>query len=344
MKKQIKLTAKLINELTGLYCKKHAAKLAEIYNQLEPQNDWQIKHEKTEMFFGRQSAWNFKTKEYDLIIEGDKTEAINFTVNHSNGAFSFLVPEKIAHYFYTLFGIAFEKTETEKGKKIQLACDIKKQIKKASKFQVDAKEMRPALEGVLIEIEAGLLSVTATNAHILYKSNSVKCDTKKDYSFHIKGSFEGLNEVTEIEILTNGLNLGGKFFEFSEAKFPNYKAVIPAYKEQMIFEPKKLINTLKSLKGMQNRASHTVSIYFNGTIQVSATDFDFANEAKVYTPYISKSFKDCEIGFNSKLLMQSLATFEDKEISLKTDGVPNKAVTIHGQNEMVLCMPQLLNA
>jgi len=288
---------------------------------------------------------NVSSQKIEVEIFGEKNTETQFHVKHSAGACTFCVPNALADTFNVLLGIDVEAKEVTKGMIIYLSSDISAILNKASKFSKKDGLYRPALEGVLIEIESGSLSIIATDGHLLYKSKKyINTSThKKDYLFHIKGNFTSLPECTSIEVLKNGLNIGGRMFEFSEAKFPNYNAVIPEYSGEMIFEPKKLVSTLKSVSAMANKVTRTVGIYFNGCIQVSAEDIDFANDCVVKMPYKSKTFEDCEIGFNSKLLIKSLSVFKDKEVTLKTEGVPNKAVTLHGANEMILCMPQILN-
>lgn len=320
-----KLIVKEVIELTQMP-KIRAGRIVEIYNTL-----------------ALMKCLKASSQKIEVEIFGEKNMETQFHVKHSAGACTFCVPNELADTFNVLLGIDVEAKETEKGMIINLSSDISKLLNTASKFS--EKDYRPALEGVLIEIESGSLSIIATDGHVLYKSTKYinTSSHKKDYLFHIKGNFTSLSECTSIEVLKYGLKIGGREFVFSEAKFPNYKVVIPEYSGAMTFEPKQLISTLKSVSAMANKVTHKVGIYFNGCIQVSAEDIDFGNDCTAKMPYKSKTFEDCEIGFNSKLLIKSLSVFKDKLVTLKTEGVPNKAVTLHGANEIVLCMPQILN-
>lgn len=323
MKTKNRMTAKSVTEITGLVNKNYAAKIADIYNMLNPASDWVIEYTKVEE-----------------EIESEKIYVVKFKVTHPTGSYSFTVPEKIALNFYTLFGISTD-SEQKKGEIINVSQDVSAFIKKARKFS-GKDPYRSALDGILIEIEGGKLSVIATDSYILYKSKAVNCDTKKQHSLHINGGFENLGPVESIEVFEHGVNMGGKSFHFVDTKFPNYKAVIPEYSGEMVVDPKKLINTLKPLKAVQNKYTHGISMYLNGNIQIKAEDLDWSNEAKVWMPYVSKTFKDCEIGFNSKFLLSSLSVFKDKTIKIKTEGEPSKPVVLQGENEIVLCMPHLL--
>jgi DNA polymerase III sliding clamp (beta) subunit (PCNA family) len=324
MKTKTKLSAKAISELSGIP-KNYAAKIAEIYNSLTPSPYWQI-----------------TTEEAEAEVQNEKIKGTRFKVCHAHGSFSVFVPEKIAPYFFELFGISILNTEQQPSEVINLSQDLCKIIKKAAKF-TGKDDFRPVLSGIFIEIEGGQISVTATDANTLYKSKPVNCDSDKKHAFIITGSFEGLGTVDSIEVCSDGVKLAGRHFAYVNKKYPNYKAVLPEYSGEMTFERKVVANTLKTLKSMQSRYAHTVVIYFNGCIQMTASDLDFENNATVKTPYKSKTFKDCEIGFNSKFLQKSLGAFQDNVVKLKTDGDPSKAVILDGVSEFVLCMPQILN-
>jgi hypothetical protein len=342
MKKTTKLTASMVNELTGLQCKKHAAKLADIYKIIDITQILDVKTEICSINFGQQLAWNNRLETYEIRTEGQKCDGIKYTVTTKTGGYSFAVPYKITSFFNDVLNINYTKEIEPQGRVITLSENISDQVKKASKFAASANDLRSNLQGILIEINQNKLSIIGCNGHILYTSIPINCNSDKTEALHITGNFTNLSEINTIEIFDTYVKLGKKEFAIYDVKFPNYKSVIPTYKKQMSFDPKSLINGLKSIKGALNKSTKLVSLYLNGSVQLSAIDDYFENSASIKIPYKYKQFNDCTIGFDANYLTTSLSVFKDSHIKLKTDGAPDKGVILQGLTESVLIMPRML--
>lgn len=339
-----KITQKAILEMMPELPKINAAKLADIYNFIDPNAGWKVDTEKKEIVIGQLSEDKYLRGKWERVIicQGQKIQGYKFTLACDSSCYSFEVPEAIAPVFFDKLNLQFEKPAIKRsGHIIEFSQDISHHLKNASKF-AGTDELREVLTAVLIDIEGGRASIVSTDGHALYNSNSITCSEKTNKQILIGGNFANLGTVNEIEITTDGVYINGKEFRLIPGKFPNYKAVIPAYNGEMIFETKSLIQSIKGLKSALNKTTNLMSLYLNGSILAKAEDVDFENSCELITKYKSKTFPDCEIGFDAKLLLKSLSVFKEKELSFKTEGEVNRGVILKGSESFVLCMPRVL--
>ena len=139
--------------------------------------------------------------------------------------------------------------------------------------------------------------------------------------------------------LFNGLKVGS----YSDMKFPNYKVVIPEYKTKMQFNRKQMISSVETVSKAANKTTKQVNFHLNGNIQLSSQDVDFGYENSLNMPYISKDFKDTDIAFNGRFMIEALKTFNSTEISMYSEGIPTKASIFTDGSDNVLLMPLMMN-
>lgn len=279
-----------------------------------------------------------------------------FTIETKTGSYKISVP--IANDFYDAFFALLPgpKVETIDNSicdlLINLPIDCFNDFKKALLFAAKS-DFRPQLTGVLIDMQNNELNIVATDAHKLYKSETYLTDHSEPLQILInandlknilasKNKFISIEcyfkpETTEIDFcIANGVK-----FNPMEEKFPNYNAVLPEYETFMEFDKKEFVNKVSIAKLSANKTTKQVNFHLNGSIAISASDFDFNNGANLDMPYISKNFIDTDISFNGSFLLDCLKAFESKTVKLFTEGSATRGVLI-GSNECkstVLLMP-----
>ncbi|MEX0813852.1 MAG: DNA polymerase III subunit beta [Chitinophagales bacterium] len=230
-------------------------------------------------------------------------------------------------------------------------------------FAVSNDDLRPAMTGVLVQLDEDGITFVATDAHKLVRYR--RLDTKSDES----GSFivprKALNLLknalpnNEDAVVDVSYNNSNGFFSFEniklicrliDAKFPDYNAVIPTNNESLLtIGRKELQDSLKRIVIFSNKTTNQVMMRIAGSdLQVSAQDLDFSNEAN---ERLTCNFKgeDMEIGFNAKFLAEMLGILESDEINLELGGPTRAGILLPAEKDdneelMMLVMPVMLNS
>lgn len=368
-----------INQPKSKQTTAHAAQLANIYKllkEIKPDING-IELQDTVLYFGRETEtkWlysgDLRTSRTIINNKGTELPAKQFCITTTyGGSYKFTVPVDNSFFVAvcTLLGINAEfispvpAAALDVKESIFVEAGVIDAINKAAKFVLKADKSwdRPGLQGVLLEISGGFLTVVGCDAHRLYKSAPFKCNgmdqqiiikpglgkllqPKNSNSIEIQ-TISGLNEYNKPVI--SSVSINQTIFETIDAKYPDYAAVIPNYDQFMEFETKEFINQVKKVLPAANKTTNQIVFHLNGSINLKTQDLDFGNEMQSDMRYISKDFKDTDIGFNGKYLLTSLSAFKSDKLRMYSAGNPNRAAifTEDQQKEIVLLMPVMLNA
>lgn len=375
---QINQILAAINQPKNKQTTAHAAQLANIYKllkEIKPDING-IELQDTVLLFGRETEEirvNYWNNEFKLIVHNKGTElpAKQFCITTTyGGSYKFTVPTGNAFFVAvcTLLNINSEficppSAPVEYVKEsIFVDAGVIDAINKAAKFvlKTDKSWDRPGLQGVLLEISGGFLTVVGCDAHRLYKSAPFKCNGT-DQQIIIKPGLgkllqpkntnsieiQVLSEIKEGKAVIPAVSINQTIFEIIDAKYPDYAAVIPEYDQFMEFETKEFINQVKKVLPAANKTTKQVVFHLNGSINLKTQDLDFGNEMQSDMPYISKNFPDMDMGLRGKQLISCLAAFSGVDkVRMYSAGNPNRAAifTADQQKEIVLLMPVMLNA
>ncbi|HUM51954.1 MAG TPA: DNA polymerase III subunit beta [Chitinophagales bacterium] len=227
-------------------------------------------------------------------------------------------------------------------------------------FAVSNDELRPAMTGVLFQLNENGITFVATDAHKLVKYNRNDI-VGGNASFIVpKKALNLLKAVVpnnEIEVAVQ-FNKSNAFFTFDniklicrliDAKYPDYNAVIPKENPNLLTVLKDdLYASLRRTSIFSNKTTHQVVLKMAGSeLAVSAQDLDFSNEAaeKINCDYKGNAM---EIGFNAKFLLEMLAALDSNEINIELS-TPNRAGIIRptekdeAEDLLMLVMPVMLN-
>jgi DNA polymerase-3 subunit beta len=228
-------------------------------------------------------------------------------------------------------------------------------------FAVSTDELRPAMTGIFVQLNAGNITFVATDGHRLlrYRRNDVSAGESTSIIIPRK-AFNLLKstlpaEPTSVKVEFNNSNA---FFSFDnirmicrliDERFPDYENVIPQHNpNKLLIDRYDLLSSVKRISIYSNKTTHQVRLKITGSeLVISAEDLDFSNEA---SERLSCQYEgeDMEIGFNAKFLIEMLNNMDSDEVNLELS-TPNRAGllmpagTDENEDILMLVMPVMLN-
>lgn len=343
----------------------HCSKLSAIYSLFKEIHadilTAEIVEQNVAFYIGKtsESKWENRQLVKHVLTAGYKVTGNKIKVTTKRGEYVLSLPTDNSFYsaVCTVIGLPFMEVAKENTsaptKTVLVECGLFEAIKKAAKF-VSKDNLRPAMTGVCLHFENDTLQVVATNAHYLYMSRKFECVSTDNNTFEIIISPESLQQFAKlkdseltgtIDILPdNKAVINGVNVSLIDARFPDYKCVVPEYKDAMEFDRAKMIAAIKKVAVYANKSTSHVSFHLNGKVELSAQDIDFSFEGTAELPYISKTFPDMDIAFNGKLMNECLGVFKDKELKMYSNGSSTKAAIFTNGTDSALLMPLMLNS
>ena len=232
----------------------------------------------------------------------------------------------------------------------------------SSLFAVSTDTLRPAMTGVYFEMEPDAMSFVATDAHRLVQLRRTDVTTPTKTGFVVpKKPLQQLRSTlpaddTQLElsynashlfVTSNNLSLSCRLID---AKFPDYKAVIPTdnpYK--LIVNRTDFISALRRLSIFANKTTNQVVLEINGnSLQMSAQDVDFSFEGKE-TLSCQYSGEDMKIAFNAKLMVEMVGNLEGEDLQLDLStptraGIFRPVEKTDNEDVLMLLMPLMVGA
>ncbi len=229
-------------------------------------------------------------------------------------------------------------------------------------FAVSSDDLRPAMTGVYFEMDKKGLQFVATDAHRLvrYKRKDVTCP-KNDSLIVPKKPLNLLKAALPVneDELTVSYNSNHLFVKHGttqmscrliDARFPDYKVVIPADNPYKLTVNKSdFQSALRRVSVFSNKSTNQVVLNISGSeLQLAAQDVDFSFEGNERMK-CSYDGEDLAIAFNAKFLIEMLNAAESDDVVVELS-TPTKAGIIkpteQDENEemLMLVMPLMLNS
>lgn len=228
-------------------------------------------------------------------------------------------------------------------------------------FAVSSDEMKPAMNGIYVNLSNGKTNFVATDSHRLVRYRYDGTEGNSNSSIIIPGkAFEQLKNALpsspqEIQLEFNDTNV---FFSFANIKmvsrliderFPDYENVIPTSNDKnLTIDRLQLLSSLKRISIYANKTSQQIRFKLeNNNLLISAEDVDFSNEAKENLP-CDYDGEALEIGFNGKFLMEMLSNLNCDSVHFEFSE-PNRAAlmypheAVENEDILMLVMPVMLN-
>lgn len=282
-------------------------------------------------------------------------DTLGVVINSENGKFS-IVGQKGSD-FPQLPTIKDDKKSAFKVQSEVLLSGITKTL-----FATADDELRPVMNGILIELTTEKMTYVASDAHKLvrYQRTDVKADADSLFILPRKPASLLKNilprEGNEVVIEFDEKNA---FFVLSEYKmvcrlvegnYPSYNSVIPTNNpNKFTIDRIEFLNTLKRVSVFSNQASNLIKLQLTGNqLTVSAQDIDFSISAyeRLNCQYEGE---DMEIGFKSTFLMEILSNLSTRDIVMELSD-PTRAGLIlpsapekEEEDVLMLLMPMMIS-
>ncbi|RPD50889.1 MULTISPECIES: DNA polymerase III subunit beta [Chitinophagaceae] len=228
-------------------------------------------------------------------------------------------------------------------------------------FAVSNDDLRPAMTGVFFELNKEYIQFVATDAHRLvrYKRTDVSCPRpdsfivpKKPLNL-LKSALPDNEDELTISYNPNHLFVVHGTTQMScrliDARFPDYKVVIPAdnpYK--LVLEKSLFQSALRRVSVFSNKSTNQVALNISGSeLQLAAQDVDFSFEGneRMQCQYDGENLT---IAFNARFLIEMLNAADGSEVRIELS-TPTKAGILkpmeqeEGEDLLMLVMPLMLN-
>jgi DNA polymerase III subunit beta len=228
-------------------------------------------------------------------------------------------------------------------------------------FAVSNDDLRPAMTGVYFELGKKGVQFVATDAHRLVRYKRLDATAPNDDSFIVpkkplnllKGSLTATDETITLSYNSNHLFVTSgntqMICRLIDARFPDYKVVIPADNPyHMTVNKADFQNALRRVSVFSNKSTNQVALTISGSeLQLASQDVDFSFEGneRMNCQY---NGEDLSIAFNAKFLIEMLSAADTADVRLELS-TPTKAGLIKptevDENEemLMLVMPLMLN-
>ncbi|HTD94122.1 MAG TPA: DNA polymerase III subunit beta [Chitinophagaceae bacterium] len=228
-------------------------------------------------------------------------------------------------------------------------------------FATSNDDLRPAMTGVFFELDKKGLQCVATDAHRLvrYKRKDVSCpkaDTfivpRKPLNL-LKSAIASNDDELTLSYNSNHLFVQHGTTRMScrliDARFPDYKVVIPADNPYRLTVNKAdFQSALRRISIFSNKSTNQVALSISGSeLQLAAQDVDFSFEGneRMKCQY---NGEDLVIAFNAKFLIEMLSAADSTDVNVELS-TPTKAGLIKPTEQdeqeelLMLVMPLMLN-
>jgi len=252
--------------------------------------------------------------------------------------------------------------DADKSSRLQLPASLVLSGINKTLFATADDELRPVMNGILIEMSPENLTFVASDSHKLVRYQRTDATTEFSSSFILPkkpASFLKnvlIKESGDISIEFDDKNA---FFQMEnhklvcrlvEGNYPSYNAVIPQDNpNKIIINRQDVVNTLGRVSLFSNQASNLVKLTIDGDeLMVSAQDIDFSISAyeKLTCQYDGDSI---EIGFKSSFLAEILDNISSEEVVMELADPARAGIFLPlekdgPEDELMLLMPMMINA
>ena len=230
-------------------------------------------------------------------------------------------------------------------------------------FATADDELRPVMNGILIEITPDFMSFVASDAHKLVRYRRMDATSEFESSFILPKKPAGLlksllpKEEYDVKLEFNDKNA---FFTLSnyklicrlvEGNYPSYNSVIPASNpNKMIIDRLSFFNTVKRVSVFSNQASNLIRLNINeNKIVVSAQDIDYSISA-VERLNCEYEGDEIEIGFKSTFLLEIISNISASDVKVELSDPTRAGLFLPAEKDdekediLMLLMPMMVSS
>ena len=229
-------------------------------------------------------------------------------------------------------------------------------------FATADDELRPVMNGILVEISPEKINFVASDSHKLVRYSRLDGHAEMEASFILPkkpaNSLKGIlpKEEGDVSIEFDDKNAIFTLTNYKlvcrlvEGNYPAYSAVIPQDNpNKVIIDRVEFYNTLGRVSLFSNQANNLVKLKLeNNEMTVSAQDLDFSISA---FEHITCQYNgdDMEIGFKSAFLAEILDNLSSSDVILELSDPSRAGILLpfeknENEDELMLLMPMMINA
>ncbi len=227
-------------------------------------------------------------------------------------------------------------------------------------FACSVDDMRPAMMGVLFEIEGSTITAVSTDGHRLVRCRkSSSSDVQEKQKIVVPSRVLGIvQKLAQNESLTMSIDADRKFVRFISGSvvldaalivepYPNYEAVIPVEHDKHLVVERSLIYDSVRRVGRFSSIGDVRLVIEGQRMKIMAENTNEGEAAQEELP-CSFSGEEITIGFNSRFIEAALAHLDDNEIRIELKS-PTTAVIFKPHKEqdddklIILVMPVRIN-
>ncbi|HEY0059398.1 MAG TPA: DNA polymerase III subunit beta [Flavisolibacter sp.] len=228
-------------------------------------------------------------------------------------------------------------------------------------FAVSNDDLRPAMTGVFFELAKDYIQFVATDAHRLvrYKRTEVVCPRTDSFIVPrkplnlLKSALPDNEDEITVNYNSNHLFVQHGTTQMScrliDARFPDYKVVIPADNPYKLVLNKALFQSaLRRVSVFSNKSTNQVALNISGSelgLAAQDVDFSFEGNERMSCQYDGE---DLTIAFNARFLIEMLNAADSEEVRIELS-TPTKAGILKpteldpNEDVLMLVMPLMLN-
>ncbi len=227
-------------------------------------------------------------------------------------------------------------------------------------FATSNDDLRPAMTGVLFQVDFTKLTLVATDAHKLVKYSYRDLSGEVSTSFIVpKKTLNLLKNALPADdtVVEMAFNKSNVFFTFGDTtligrlidgRYPDYNGVIPVGNPNLLSISRvEFQNSLRRIAIYANKTTNQVILNISsGNLTVSAQDLDFANEATEALPCHFDG-NPLTIGFNAKFLVEMLGVLESDDVKMELATSSRAGILLPAEQDekeeiLMLVMPVML--
>jgi DNA polymerase-3 subunit beta len=243
---------------------------------------------------------------------------------------------------------------------VRITAEVLKKAIHQTIIATSQDELRPAMNGVYINLNEVGVHFVATDGHRLVRYIRTDIGGNSPNAFIIPRKtltlLNGLlpNDTQTVEMVFGENNVHFKLDKFMmvstliDERYPDYENVIPKNNpNRLTIDRVALVASLKRISIYSNRTTHQVKLTLGeNKLGILAEDLDFSNKANEQLTCEYEG-KPLEIGFNAKFLIELLNSLSADQVVVHLSGANRAAVIAPHEKEdeedvLLLIMPVTL--
>ena len=225
-------------------------------------------------------------------------------------------------------------------------------------FATGEDELRPVMNGILMEMSADSFTFVASDSHMLVRYRRYDAKADNDGSFILPKKPAGLlktvlaKEQGDVEISFDDKNALFQLSEYTmvcrlvEGNYPAYNSVIPLNNpNKLIIDRVEFLGALRRVAMFTNQATNLVKMELRGNqINIFAQDIDFSISG-IETLKCQYDGDQMNIGFKANFLAELLANLSSTDVCLEMSDSQRASLVlpvqndIEGEDVLMLIMP-----